>query len=242
MKISSLHYNRHMNKICVPCIFIGCNSTGLHHIVKYTTPGSMDNKCLTNWIYWQFSTVVQLCPYLFFKLTCSVLFFFLSTMVPRMSINWILTSQNSLHYMVCKCKPGLWGQTVTHLSHRRLSDSQLQPEGPVETSAQPGVRPVVGFCRPRKTPTIKINDCWRPKPPRPESLAEPIMGTKMRTKNTCIPHVHLASYSYSQRLEPGMHRQAPWICGNLGYHVRPIDNLPHLFLKQRLSALLNNHT
>lgn len=169
-------------------------------------------------------------------------FFFLSTMVPRMSINGILTSQNSLHYMVCKCKPSLWGQTVTHLSHRRLSDSQLQPEGPVETSAQPGVRPVVGFCRPRKTPTIKINDCWRPKPPRPESLAEPIMGTKMRTKNTCIPHVHLASYSYSQRLEPGMHRQAPWICGNLGYHVRPIDNLPHLFLKQRLSALLNNHT
>lgn len=163
-------------------------------------------------------------------------------MVPRMSINGILTSQNSLHYMVCKCKPSLWGQTVTHLSHRRLSDSQLQPEGPVETSAQPGVRPVVGFCRPRKTPTIKINDCWRPKPPRPESLAEPIMGTKMRTKNTCIPHVHLASYSYSQRLEPGMHRQAPWICGNLGYHVRPIDNLPHLFLKQRLSALLNNHT
>lgn len=169
-------------------------------------------------------------------------FFFLSTMVPRMSINGILTSQNSLHYMVCKCKPSLWGQTVTHLSHRRLSDSQLQPEGPVETSAQPGVRPVVGFCRPRKTPTIKTNDCWRPKPPRPESLAEPIMGTKMRTKNTCIPHVHLASYSYSQRLEPGMHRQAPWICGNLGYHVRPIDNLPHLFLKQRLSALLNNHT
>lgn len=85
-------------------------------------------------------------------------FFFLSTMVPRMSINGILTSQNSLHYMVCKCKPSLWGQTVTHLSHRRLSDSQLQPEGPVETSAQPGVRPV-GFCRPRKTPTIKINDC-----------------------------------------------------------------------------------
>lgn len=169
-------------------------------------------------------------------------FFFLSTMVPRMSINGILTSQNSLHYMVCKCKPSLWGQTVTHLSHRRLSDSQLQPEGPVETSAQPGVRPVVGFRRPRKTPTIKINDCWRPKPPRPESLAEPIMGTKMRTKNTCIPHVHLASYSYSQRLEPGMHRQAPWICGNLGYHVRPIDNLPHLFLKQWLSALLNNHT
>lgn len=147
-----------------------------------------------------------------------------------------------LHYMVCKCKPSLWGQTVTHLSHRRLSDSQLQPEGPVETSAQPGVRPVVGLCRPRKTPTIKTNDCWRPKPPRPESLAEPIMGTKMRTKNTCKPHVHLASYSYSQRLEPGMHRQAPWICGNLGYHVRPIDNLPHLFLKQWLSALLNNHT